>query len=44
MSAILSFSLMAKETLLKSVDPLWMTPTLSTEIMSLGSEAAKVGN
>jgi hypothetical protein len=24
------------------VDPLWMTPTLSTEIMSLGSEAAKV--
>jgi hypothetical protein len=44
MRAILSLSLMLKVMLLKSGVPPCMTLTLSTEIMNLGIEGAKVGN
>jgi hypothetical protein len=44
MRAILSVSLIAKDTSLNSALPPWMTEMLSTEIMKLGFEAAKVGN
>jgi hypothetical protein len=40
----LSVSLIAKEISLNSARPPWMTEILSTEIMKLGFEAAKVGN